>query len=220
MMMNEAEAQNRNVLADERGMTIIEILTTLLILGMVAVIIHSFLFMGISMYKRVTEDTQLRNQGDVLFSQVISEVKDAVYAMNEEGSGTTDAALEDSSDDASTESSGGSSKPGIVYVKRAVDVEGNYDPKAYVSRYTMRIEHFDEEDTNGIAFYKEGEEAPIKTLQLTPPFTIDMEESKLTMNRNNSIGVYLVYSHKDERPLAADNTRFVIDTEIPLFRIE
>lgn len=219
-MMDKAGVRRRSALADERGMTVIEILTTLLILGMVAVIIHSFLFMGISMYKRVTEDTQLRNQGDVLFSQVISEVKDAVYAMNEEGGGTADAVLDDSLDDTVTETSGGSSKPGVVYVKRAVDDEGKYDPKAYVSRYTMRIEHFAEEDTNGIAFYKEGEEAPIKTLQLTPPFTIDIEQSKLTVNRNNSIGVYLVYAHKDERPLAADNTRFVIDTEIPLFRIE
>lgn len=66
---------------NEKGMTLIELLAALLIFGMVASILYSFMLMGVSMYKRVTVETQMRNQGDALYSQIISELKDAIYVQ-------------------------------------------------------------------------------------------------------------------------------------------
>lgn len=66
---------------NERGMTLIELLAALFIFGMVASILYSFMLMGVSMYKRVTVETQMRNQGDALYSQIISELKDAIYVQ-------------------------------------------------------------------------------------------------------------------------------------------
>jgi prepilin-type N-terminal cleavage/methylation domain-containing protein len=66
---------------DEKGMTLIELLAALLIFGMVASILYSFLIMGVSMYKRVSVESQMRNQGDALYSQIISELKDAIYVQ-------------------------------------------------------------------------------------------------------------------------------------------
>jgi prepilin-type N-terminal cleavage/methylation domain-containing protein len=66
---------------NEKGMTLIELLAALLIFGMVASILFSFLLMSVSMYKRVTVESQMRSQGDSLYSQLISELKDAVYVQ-------------------------------------------------------------------------------------------------------------------------------------------
>ncbi|WP_127587850.1 type II secretion system protein [Paenibacillus koleovorans] len=71
----------RRLQANEKGLSLIELLAALVIFGMVASILYSFLLMGISMYKRVTVETQMRNQGDTLYSQIISELKDAIYVQ-------------------------------------------------------------------------------------------------------------------------------------------
>lgn len=98
---------------DERGMTLIEILTALILFGMVASILYSFLFMGMSMYKRVTMETQMRNQSDALFGGLMSELRDAVHV--EQGSGRHE----------------------IIYVK------SSSDPDQYVDTYRMVIEQLD-----------------------------------------------------------------------------
>lgn len=97
---------------NEEGMTLIELLTALVILSMVTTILYSFLLMGVSMYKRVTIETQMRNQGDAVYSQIISELKDAVYVQQlDSGDNTT-----------------------IRYAKRSADA------KAYIDLYQMQLE--------------------------------------------------------------------------------
>jgi prepilin-type N-terminal cleavage/methylation domain-containing protein len=94
---------------NEKGMTLIELLAALFILGMVASILYSFMLMGVSMYKRVTVETQMRNQGDTLYSQIISELKDAIYVQQ-----------------------AGSDKE-IRYAKRSPD------SKTYIELYEMKL---------------------------------------------------------------------------------
>ncbi len=104
----------RSVARDERGLTLIELLTGLLLFGMITSILYSFLFMGASMYRKISVETQLRNQADALYGRIMSELKDAVYVQQ------------------------GASEKEIVIVKRASD------PKVYVETYTMVIEQDDD----------------------------------------------------------------------------
>ncbi|WP_438448163.1 PulJ/GspJ family protein [Gorillibacterium sp. sgz5001074] len=66
---------------DERGMTIIELLAGLLIMTMISSILYAFLLMGVTMYKRVTTETQLRNQANLVFSQLVDGVRDGIYVQ-------------------------------------------------------------------------------------------------------------------------------------------
>jgi prepilin-type N-terminal cleavage/methylation domain-containing protein len=67
---------------DEQGLTLIEVLAALMITGMVASILYSFLLMGITMYKKVSVETQLRNQANVMFSRLVNELRESVYVTN------------------------------------------------------------------------------------------------------------------------------------------
>ena len=88
----------------------IELLTGLMLFGMIASILYAFLLMGSSMYRKVSAETQLRNQADALFGQIMSELKDAVYVRQ------------------------GESSREILFVRKA------QDPLVYVETYRMIIE--------------------------------------------------------------------------------
>ena len=62
---------------NEKGISLIEVIVALMIMSMVITILYSFLLMGVSMYKRVIADTQMRNQGDILYSQILTELNKA-----------------------------------------------------------------------------------------------------------------------------------------------
>ncbi|HEX7057471.1 MAG TPA: prepilin-type N-terminal cleavage/methylation domain-containing protein [Bacilli bacterium] len=190
---------------NEHGLTVIELLTALLLLGMVASILYSFLLMGLSMYKRVTVETQMRNQGDALFSRIITELKDTIYVKQ------------------------GSSDKEIVYVKRAVNSDGSPDTENYVAKYAMAIENVDNPAIlsvpYGISIYHVNPDgtrgALLKKLALTNDFTIDRTASSLLMISQDMVEVKLEYGRTDSlTALAAESPDLTIDMKIPLFRID
>ncbi|WP_136604245.1 PilW family protein [Paenibacillus dokdonensis] len=201
---------------NEKGMTLIEVVVALMILGMIMTILYAFLFMGISMYKRITVDTQIRNQGDIMFSQVITELKDAVYAQN----------MKDNGQDTG----------GIIYVKRAVDENGNYNPKEYVDEYSMTVEDLsqltgDEEpykkNNNGIVIRNVRNRTIEKTIDLSSMFTLELKDanqlrvSGFSATSDKMVHVRLAYRRNESRMLLpAEQSKFEINTNIPLFRIE
>lgn len=65
---------------DERGISLVEVIAGLMIIGMIASILYGFMLMGITMYKKVTVETQLRNQANLLLGFVMDEMRDAIYA--------------------------------------------------------------------------------------------------------------------------------------------
>lgn len=69
---------------DERGVTLIEMMTALLIISMVTSILYAYMLMGITMYKKVSTETQLRNQANLVFSQLINNLRDAVYVKEQD----------------------------------------------------------------------------------------------------------------------------------------
>lgn len=202
---------------NEKGMTLVEVVVALMIMGMILTILYAFLFMGISMYKRVTVDTQMRNQGDIMFSQVITELKDAVYAKN----------MKDTN---------GQDTGGIIYVKRHVDEDGNYDPKIYVDEYSMTIEDLSrltgtearyKKNNNGIVIRNAKDRTIKKTIDLSSMFTLELEDannlhvSGFSATSDKMVHVRLAYRRNESRTLLpAEQSKFEINTNIPLFRIE
>lgn len=209
---NRSLRKHRN----EKGMTLVEVVVALMIMGMILTILYAFLFMGISMYKRVTVDTQMRNQGDIMFSQVITELKDAVYAKN----------IQDTN---------GQDTGGIIYVKRHVE-NGNYDPKKYVDEYSMTIEDLSrlmgtearyKKNNNGIVIRNAKDLTIVKTIDLSSMFTLEMEDandlrvSGFAATSDKMVHVRLAYRRNESRTLLpAEQSKFEINTNIPLFRIE
>jgi prepilin-type N-terminal cleavage/methylation domain-containing protein len=105
---------------DQQGMTLLEVIVSLMIMGMVVTILYSFLLMGVSMYKRVTVETQLRNQGDMLYSRLIAELNKAttvkpVFKLDDSGSLVED-------------------KSQIQYVK------SSSNSMNYIQEYLMKVE--------------------------------------------------------------------------------
>ncbi|MFD2672551.1 type IV pilus modification PilV family protein [Marinicrinis sediminis] len=66
---------------NEKGMSLVEVLSAMLILAMIVAILYTFLLMGITVYKKVSTETTLRNQANIIFGQILDEMKDGVYAQ-------------------------------------------------------------------------------------------------------------------------------------------
>lgn len=182
--------KKRFSIRDERGMTLIEVLTSLMILGMVASILYSFLLMGVSMYKRVTIETQLRNQGDSLYSLIISELKDAVYVEQVE--------------DATNRT--------IHYVKRASD------PKVYVEQYEMTLNPNPDAGGN-LVVKKITPPEMTRTFQMSSQFTISGGELVAESHNLVQVHLAYSRSNAGSlKP--ADRPVLEIHSQIPLFRIE
>lgn len=185
--------EDRRLHDDERGMTLIEILLALLLFSMVTVILNSFLLMGASMYKRISIESQIRNQGDALYSRIISELQDAIYAENVAGAYEKE----------------------IRFVKRAENHED------YVDTYRMRIEGTPG-SAYGLAVYNEADlSVPIKQFNLTTNFMIDIDQSKIVSDQQNIVHIKLVYNRADQDVVSkAEAPELVIETKVPLFRME
>ncbi|MFC5531232.1 PulJ/GspJ family protein [Cohnella yongneupensis] len=194
--------QDRN----DRGMTMIEVLSALVILSMLAMVLYAFLFMGISMHKRILAETQIRNQGDVVISQVISELKDAIYVTQ------------------------GASDKEITFVKWAKVNESTYDPETYVNTYKMRIEPFELLDGHplyGIGVY-DGDNHLVRRFDMTSPLSlrvaataVESPLSQLTALNDRMVNVKLMYENEKPGVTVAsklENPKYEIQTRIPLFR--
>lgn len=174
---------------NEKGMTLIELLAALLIFGMVASILYSFMLMGVSMYKRVTMETQMRNQGDGLYSQIISELKEAIYVQDE-----------------------GTDKKIIRYAKK------NDDPNIYIDLYEMEVLP-NPAGGGKIEIREAGTNIVKRVFQLGSNFTIREGSLSEASQNHDRVQVTLEYAriNADQFKLA-DNPKLVIDSQIPLFR--
>lgn len=174
---------------DEKGMTLIELLAALMIFGMVASILYSFMLMGVSMYKRVTMETQMRNQGDGLYSQIISELKEAVYVQDE-----------------------GSDKRIIRYAKKS------QDPKAYIDLFEMEV-FPQPEGGGKIEVRQAGTNVIEHVFQLGSKFTISDGSLSEASDNHDRVQVTLAYARTNaDQYKMADSPKLVIDSQIPLFR--
>lgn len=178
-------------LQDEKGLSLLELLTAVLITTMVSIILYSFLLMGVSMYKRIMVETQMRNQGDALYRQIMAELKDAVYVEQRSAAGLP-------------------ANTSIRYVKRAEDAD------TYINEYVMTLEAGEH---NGVLrVYKNGNaSASILELKMTPAFTISA--GSLTAIGHNRVNVSLTYKRSnDGQYVQADRTELKMNSQITLFR--
>ncbi|KRE93067.1 hypothetical protein ASG89_06025 [Paenibacillus sp. Soil766] len=174
---------------NEKGMTLIEILAALLIFGMVASILYSFMLMGVSMYKRVTMETQMRNQGDGLYSQIISELKEAIYVQDE-----------------------GTDKKIIRYAKK------NDKPDIYIDLYEMEVIP-NATSGGKIEIRLAGTNTVTNVFQLGSNFTIREGSLSEASENHDRVQVTLEYARSNADQLKqADRPKLVIDSQIPLFR--
>ncbi|OCT14151.1 hypothetical protein A8709_25235 [Paenibacillus pectinilyticus] len=174
---------------NEKGMTLIELLAAILIFGMVASILYSFMLMGVSMYKRVTMETQMRNQGDGLYSQIISELKEAVYVQDE-----------------------GTDKRVIRYAKKS------QDPKAYIDLYEMEV-FPEPNGGGKIEVRKAGSSVVEQVFQLGGKFTIREGSLSEASQNHDRVQVTLEYARTNaDQYKLADSPKLVINSQIPLFR--
>lgn len=193
MKANLSWQRLRGKLADQKGMSLLELLTALLITTMVSTILYCFLLMGVSMYKRIMVETQMRNQGDALYRQIITELKDAVYVEQRSAGGAAPA------------------NTSIRYVKRAQSAED------YIDDYVMTLEAGEEDGT--IRVYESKDlSKPIKELKMTPDFTIS--EGSLAAIDKNRVTVSLTYTRSGNEAdyVKADRTKLNINSQITLFR--
>ncbi|NHN29572.1 hypothetical protein [Paenibacillus agricola] len=214
---NSAALSGKGRVLDEKGMAVVEVLTALVIFTMVTTILYSFLFMGLSMYKRIMAESQIRSQGDAIISQVISELKDAVYVSK------------------------GATTNEITFVKRALTASGGFDNEAYINSYRMRMEPIAATNRYGIGVYEllDGEEKLMKRLDLVNPFTFDATYSDTTQaftvdpHHHQWVEVRLVYkklvgpmeslvdspmNNSAQTASLLHNPGYEIHTKIPLFR--
>ncbi|TVY10418.1 PulJ/GspJ family protein [Paenibacillus cremeus] len=173
---------------NEKGMTLIEVLAALLIFSMVTTLLYSFLVMGISIYKRVTVESQMRSQGDTLYSQIISELKDAIYVQQSQPDSE------------------------IRYAKKSAD------PKAYIELYVMKlIPDAVSGGRIEVRRAGASAGPPDQVFQLGSKFTIDGGSLTEVSHDLVQVRLTYIRSHSEALKVL-DNPRLEIDSQIPLFR--
>lgn len=108
--------RKRLSLHHQRGLTLIELLTALVLFAMIMTILYSFLFMGISMYKRVAAEAQLRSQVNVFYSQFLEYIDGAIYAYQ------------------------GNQANEIIIIKKEPVTAGEESDATYIKYYAIRLD--------------------------------------------------------------------------------
>lgn len=174
---------------DEKGMSLIELLAAIMIFGMVASILYSFMLMGVSMYKRVTMETQMRNQGDGIYSQIISELKEAIYVQDE-----------------------GIDKKIIRYAKKSDRA------KDYIDLFEMEIIP-NPIAGGKIVIRQAGTNKVKDEFQLGSKFTISEGSLSEASQTHDRVQVKIEYARSNANQFKiADSPKLEIDSQIPLFR--
>ena len=187
-----------SMLKQEKGLTLIEVMTAIVLFAMITTILYSFLFMGISMYKRVAAEAQLRSQVNVFYSQLLGFFENSVYAYK----GTQENEI-------------------IVIKKEGLTGEQNADT-SYI-RYFSVIVNADDETirytpvTGGGAFDRDVEKQVVRTLD-SEQFDLEAS-SRMTLKpatKGQFVVVDLTFTSKKRGNNSKENSTIRIKTEIPI----
>lgn len=188
--------QNRTM-RNQEGITLVELLVTLLLFSMLASILYAFMLMGVSMYKRVSAETTMRNQSDMLLAGIITELTDAVHAAQ------------------------GADHREIHYVKMSSD------PNQYVDAYRMVLEERNGrygvsayKAGAAIPFkrFVLGDEFAIHVNGTDAEEAADPKSSLLA---NDGTGIYIkLVISREVYAQPAQRTAITVETRIPLTRLE
>lgn len=64
---------------NSRGISLIEVIASLAIFGLVAIAGYSLLIIGLSMHEKINYETQLRNQSNLFFTHILEQLDNAIY---------------------------------------------------------------------------------------------------------------------------------------------
>lgn len=186
----DEHAERRNPLRNEQGFTLLETLAAVMMFAMVTSILYGFLLMGISTYKRVSVETQIRQQGDRMVAGLVSELLQTVHV--EQGSDYRE----------------------LILVRMADD------PDRYVDTYRMRVETVDGRDgvtvyRDGAATPLRRFELT-SDIVLDGPGT----RSVLLAEGNQTAVIRMIFIRAAHGGKQADEASIQIDTRVPLSRLE
>jgi prepilin-type N-terminal cleavage/methylation domain-containing protein len=186
------------MLKQEKGLTLIEVMTAIVLFAMITTILYSFLFMGISMYKRVAAEAQLRSQVNVFYSQLLGFFEKSVYAYK------------------------GTQENEIIVIKKE-GLTGEQDADTSYIRYFSVIVNADDETirytpvTGGGAFDRDVEKQVVRTLD-SEQFDLEAS-SKMTLKpapKGQFVVVDLTFTSKKRGNNSKENSTIRIKTEIPI----
>ena len=187
-----------SMLKQEKGLTLIEVMTAIVLFAMITTILYSFLFMGISMYKRVAAEAQLRSQVNVFYSQLLGFFEKSVYAYK------------------------GTQENEIIVIKKE-GLTGEQDADTSYIRYFSVIVNADDETirytpvTGGGAFDRDVEKQVVRTLD-SEQFDLEAS-SKMTLKpapKGQFVVVDLTFTSKKRGNNSKENSTIRIKTEIPI----
>jgi prepilin-type N-terminal cleavage/methylation domain-containing protein len=189
---------------NEKGLTLIELLAGLLIISMISTILYAFLLMGVTMYKRVTTETQLRNQANLIFSQLVDGVRDGIYVQ---GVGTP----------TETAPNGDRTYKAIRLVKRALPDAEQSD---YINVYTVEFSSI-AAGNDVLVMPDKGSEARMKKAGMVGD-GYKMSGSFVVNPANSDVfEVRIEFSGSPaNRSNAQEDTQLSVKRKIPLFRNE
>ena len=185
-------------LRNQKGLTLIEVMTALVLFGMITTILYSFLFMGMSMYKRVAAEAQLRSQVNVFYSQLLDLFEQSVYAYQ------------------------GSRENEIIVIKKETVDAGQKTDSNYIRYYSILLSP-DEESirltpvTGSGILDKDSENSIVRTLDKSQ-FDIQ-DTSKIAVRSiadSQLVSVDLVFTSKKRGNAVKEQPTIRIKTEIPI----
>lgn len=175
-------------LNNEKGLSILEVLAAMFIFGMVVSIAYSILFMSLSVYKSVLIEGEMRSKGEAVFSDMISELKDAIYV--EEGTA--------------------GNQLSIKYIKRSADAD------QYLEQYEMTMVLDAAAGVGDIQIKNAESGTLVKSFDLGERFRI--REGRLSASEgHNAVQLFLIYGHHNVLQ-REEGKEMKIDSRISLYR--
>lgn len=177
-------------LNNEKGLSILEVLTAIFIFSMVVSIAYSMLFMALSIYKSVLIEGEMRSKGEALFSGLIMELKDAIHVENVPA---------DTGERLS-----------IAYIKRSAY------PEVYLEQYRMTMIPDQGDGRSAIQVMDMQSGHLIRTFDLGERFRI--REGRLeAVGEQDAVHLFLLYGYRDVSQ-KEEQKEMKIDSRIPLLR--
>lgn len=179
-------------LNNQKGLSILEVLTAIFIFSMVVSIAYSMLFMALSIYKSVLIEGEMRSKGEALFSELIMELKDAIYVENV----PADPGLGE--------------RLSIAYIKRSAD------PEVYLEQYRMTMIP-DQGDGRSVIEVMDMQSGDLtRTFDLGHRFRI--REGRLeAVGNQDAVHLLVLYGHRNVTE-KEEQKEMKIDSRIPLLR--
>lgn len=173
---------NKNYLSTEKGLSLIELLAALVIVGTITILVMNYLLSGMDSYQKVSDDVSMNNEANYIMTVFTNEIYVATYVLSPEGEPLESIDLENLDGEVVT----------IGFFDEKAYIKENYGERDYMTsdRYTYEdstLEYIEESNLIDITLIVKDKQGDRRELTLQSHVSIGKEKEEAKEGENHEI---------------------------------